>query len=95
MIDNTDKTDKGFMMIDNIDYKADVEPCEENNCLDFYGYINDLLNNYASSHCSVLCKPEMYACTRPSGHKGKHIAHGAYKQVCAVWEDGKDGKDKD
>lgn len=34
------------------------------------------------------CKAQaVYACTRPRGHEGAHVAADIYGLVCATWED--------
>ena len=41
-----------------------------------------------SALCSVRCPGTVRTCTLKKGHAGFHVAHGPFKKVVAVWDQG-------
>ena len=36
--------------------------------------------------CAAKCPGTTRTCTRGEGHRGPHVAHGAFRKVVAVWD---------
>jgi hypothetical protein len=50
---------------------------------------------WGSVRCSARCPGTVRTCTLKEGHTGLHVAHGTFKRVVAVWDEGiKPGKAK-
>ena len=38
------------------------------------------------NQCSAVKSGTLYACTRPMGHEGAHVACGSEHHLIAIWE---------
>ena len=52
-----------------------------------YGHIKPA-RGWGVHVCSARCPGTTRTCTLEAGHRGPHVAHGAFRKVVAVWDDG-------
>lgn len=56
-----------------------------------YGHIRPA-STRGGQICSVRCPGTHRTCTLKWGHSGPHVAHGAFRRVVAVWDEGPPGE---
>ncbi len=52
-----------------------------------YGHIKPA-PRWGAVRCSAKCPGTLSTCTLKKGHSGRHVTHGRFRSVVAVWDEG-------